>query len=195
MMQGDITIVWDAARFRGDWALEPAKYVQTAPDWSDVTTDPDDAQLISDGGGGAILPDGSPSAPISVSSGDLQTGNDLETAVLLSLFTDRRASPDFKPTDGNRRGHWSDSYSGFEIGSRLWQLARAKKTDANASLKTAKGYCVEALQWLLDEKIASSLEVNTSWFTPTTMGIQIIITQPKSPPQTFRYGWAWQAIS
>src|ERR1700710_2060342 len=117
-------------------------------------------------------------------SGDLRTGSDLETAVLLSLFTDRRASPDFRPSDGNPRGHWSDTYSGFQIGSRLWQLARAKKTDANTALKTAKGHFVEALQWVLDEKIAASLDVTTFWFTPNTMGIQVIITQPKSPPQT-----------
>ena len=34
----------------------------------------------------------------SLADGDLQTGQDLETACLVSLFTDKLATPDFVPT-------------------------------------------------------------------------------------------------
>jgi hypothetical protein len=35
-----------------------------------------------------------------LAEGDIQTGQDLETACLVSLFSDVLATPDFRPTDG-----------------------------------------------------------------------------------------------
>ncbi|MFP4904903.1 phage GP46 family protein, partial [Paraburkholderia sp. BR14261] len=38
----------------------------------------------------------------------LQSGEDLQTSVLISLFTDRLALPSDETPDGNRRGWWAD---------------------------------------------------------------------------------------
>jgi phage gp46-like protein len=59
--------------------------------------------------------------------GDVQSGDDLESAVLISLFTDRRAEASDVVPDGSndRRGWWGDSGSLYLIGSRLWLLRRA----------------------------------------------------------------------
>jgi phage gp46-like protein len=92
-----------------------------------------------------------------LAQGDLQTGQDLETACLVSLFTDALATPDFIPTDGtgDRRGWWADTYEVTPPGSNLWQLDRAKKT--RDTLGAARGYTLDALQWLIDDGVAKAV--------------------------------------
>ena len=52
--------------------------------------------------------------------GELTTGNDLQTAILDSLFTDRLARADDDYEDSDRRGWWGDSDADTQLGSRLW---------------------------------------------------------------------------
>lgn len=128
-----------------------------------------------------------------VSNGGLAVDSGLESAVLLSLFTDRLATPDFVPPDGSkdRRGHWSDTYESSPLGSNLWQLERAVKSNATAVLAQARTYCLEALQWLIDDQVVASIAVMTAWVSATTLGIAIVITAPNGSTQTFDYAWAW----
>jgi phage gp46-like protein len=131
----------------------------------------------------------------SVANGGLATDPGLEPAVLVSLFTWRRASADYVPPAGSDtalHGWWADSYSDSPIGSRLWQLRRVKKTDETTLLNRARDYCVEALQWLIDDGVASAVRVTTWWLTPDSIGIQVEIARPAGTA-TFRYGWAWGA--
>jgi phage gp46-like protein len=131
--------------------------------------------------------------------GDLQTGQDLETAVLVSLFTDARATPDFVPTDGTSdlRGWWAQPYLGqVVLGSNLWQLERAKKT--RDTLGLARRYALNALQWLITDGIAVSVQCNTMWIGnagSTFLGIAIAITQPNGALVKFMYAWAWQGLA
>ncbi|STJ58014.1 phage protein GP46 [Escherichia coli] len=60
--------------------------------------------------------------------GELTTGNDLQTAILDSLFTDRLARADDDYEDSDRRGWWGDSGEESQLGSRLWLLRRKKLT-------------------------------------------------------------------
>ena len=98
------------------------------------------------------------------SNGNLDTDEGLETAVLISLFTDRRASDDDDiPEGADKRGWWGDAYAaitGDVQGSRLWLLARAKMTAKTPA--DAAGYAKEALQWLLDDGVARSVDVAAS---------------------------------
>jgi phage gp46-like protein len=127
--------------------------------------------------------------------GDVETGQDLETACLVSLFTDRLATPDFVPTDGttDRRGWWADPYNDRALGSNLWQLERARKT--RDSLGTARRYALDALQWLIEDGVARRVLCNTSWVTPTMLGIAIAIIRPDGTETRFRFGWAWQSLA
>lgn len=131
--------------------------------------------------------------------GDLQTGQDLETACLVSLFTDKLATPDFAPTDGtsDRRGWWADLYNDQPLGSSLWQLERAKKT--RDTLGLARRYAQDALQWLIDDGVASSVVVDTRWLGSdvgsTTLGIAIAITKPDGSLSRFVFGWAWENLA
>ena len=88
---------------------------------------------------------------------DNDLSNPLVRAVIMSLFTWRRANDDdVLPNQGggqrgSRMGWWGDSFPpapNDRIGSRLWLLSRAKLTDATAPL--ARSYATEALQWLIE---------------------------------------------
>jgi phage gp46-like protein len=131
-----------------------------------------------------------------LAGGDLAAGSDLEAAVMISLFSDRVASSDFVPPDGtgNRRGWWGDSYEPSPLGSRLWQLARAIKSDSTTILNQARDYCREALQWLVDDGVIAQVAVVTSWITRTTLGIQVTLTPPRGNPLTFNFQWAWKGL-
>ena len=134
-----------------------------------------------------------------LAGGDLQTGQDLETACLVSLFTDKLATPDFVPTDGtsDRRGWWADLYSDQPLGSSLWQLERAKKT--RDTLGLARRYAQDALQWLIDDGVAASVVVDTRWLDNpiggTMMGIAIAITKPDGSMTRFVFGLAWDNLA
>jgi phage gp46-like protein len=134
-----------------------------------------------------------------LAQGDLQTGQDLETACLVSLFTDKQATPDFVPTDGtsDRRGWWADPYNDAPLGSNLWQLERAKKT--RDTLGLAQRYAQDALQWLVTDGIAKQVIVNTSWLGnaagSTALGIGIAIVKPDGSMTRFRFAWAWQGLA
>lgn len=110
---------------------------------------------------------------------DLATDDGLHTAVLVSLFTDRRANADDVIPDGtdDRRGSWQDQYpdvAGDLQGSRLWLLSREKKrTDV---LQRAQTYAEEALAWLLaDDGVARSVSVTAEWVASGMLGLLVDI--------------------
>lgn len=130
-----------------------------------------------------------------VAAGQLVGGSDLETAVLVSLFTDRVVSPEEIPPGADRRGWWGDTYREQPIGSRLWTLARRAKSNATVLLADAKDMCIEALNWMIGDGVAASLQVQTYWITGDAMGIVVTIREPsKTSPTQFRYSWAWKGI-
>jgi len=93
---------------------------------------------------------------------DLEHDNGLETAVLISLFSDRRANDDDELPDPSRgkRGWWGDLVSGIEndlIGSKLWLLERNKTTEE--TLVKAKQYILESLRWMIEDGITRKIEV------------------------------------
>jgi phage gp46-like protein len=136
-----------------------------------------------------------------LAEGDLETGQDLETACLVSLFSDVLATPDFVPTDGTSdlRGWWADAYDTPSLGSNLWQLERAKKT--RDTLGAARGYALDCLQWLITDGIAKAVYCNTTWLaqgsaTPGNMlGIAIAVIKPDGSETRFRFAWAWQGLA
>ncbi|MGY1918772.1 phage GP46 family protein [Pseudomonas tolaasii] len=84
----------------------------------------------------------------------------LTRAVLISLFTWRRAATDDAVDDGERFGWWGDSFptvADDRIGSRLWLLRRVKLT--RQTQLDAEFYAREALQWLIDDGHCSAIDV------------------------------------
>jgi phage gp46-like protein len=122
----------------------------------------------------------------------------LKTACLLSLFTRRLASTDDTlPTPAStREGWWADAYAdiaGDLWGSRLWLLSRAKPLPE--VLSEAKVYVLEALQWLVDDGVAATVDCNVEWQTlpggvDKLLAVQPIITKPNDPT---RWSAVWLA--
>ena len=143
----------------------------------------------------------------------LESDADLDTAVIISLFTDRLANPDDPIPDANgsvtpdRRGWWGDQAptvndSGTatvdnRIGSRLWLLTREKRLPK--VLQDARTYAEEALQWLIDDGVAAAVDVSSSWAAPSGNGFDrlnliITITRNDGSVVTQQYDWAWQQL-
>jgi len=125
---------------------------------------------------------------------DLDTSDDLETAVLFSLFTDCRAPDGTVPPDGTTdlRGCWIDGVEGFSMGSMLWTIENGKK--AGSMLTHARTICEQALQWLIDDGVVGAISVATTWRNGSTLNITITLTAPDGSDRTFTYGWAWKDI-
>lgn len=122
---------------------------------------------------------------------------DLETAVLLSLFTDRRADPDdtLPGAPSDTRGWWGDTPPAGEppdpIGSKLWLLSREKQT--NDVRLRAEDYCRDALAWMLDDGAADQIDVSASYPQLGWLVLQIDIYRASNLVFTGRYGPFWAA--
>ena len=78
----------------------------------------------------------------------------------------------------------------LENNARQAQLLVTKKANAALTLQQAKDYCLEALQWLLDEQVAASVDVTCWWASPNQMGILVQIAEPDGTTSTFGGGSA-----
>lgn len=83
--------------------------------------------------------------------GDLASTNSFETALLMSLFGEKRASISEMPIAQNRRGWLGNTFGdieGFEMGSKLWLLDQARLTQDTLNL--AITYAKDGMRWLVD---------------------------------------------
>lgn len=128
---------------------------------------------------------------------DLAIDDGLETAVILSLFTDARAKDDdvLPPGQTDRRGWWGDAYpvvEGDSFGSRLWLLRASKQLQQ--SLNDAKAYAEEALAWLVTDGAASKVEVDTYVARFEVMGMAVRIYRPDGTLVPFRFETLWNEV-
>lgn len=85
----------------------------------------------------------------------------LDRAIVISLFTWRRALPGDPVDDSDLQGWWGDSFPSVaddRIGSRLWLLRR--RTLSDSTVRDAITYAREALIWLVDDGHLVSFEVH-----------------------------------
>lgn len=126
---------------------------------------------------------------ISLDGVDLRHEDTLMTAAMLSLLCDRAAQPHEVPDGTDRRGWWADTYAenqGDAFGSRLWLLAREKQLPE--VVQRARRYFREALQWLVDDGLAKSLEVSA--FVPR-MGWLLVDVVVGLAGGSRRYRFEW----
>lgn len=131
--------------------------------------------------------------------GDLKPDNGLETAVILSLFTDVQVTDEEIPFgETSRRGWFGDKYldiPGDKIGSKLWLLAREKRKVE--VLRKTEDYCLQALQWLIDDGVASSVTATASFEGLVSDGkwaVEIKITKPTGQEFSFKAIWNEQRL-
>ncbi|KOQ71544.1 phage GP46 family protein [Stenotrophomonas maltophilia] len=155
-----------------------------------------DIQTVYSNADGALAMDYQVVAP------GLAAEDGLQTAVIISLFTDRRAGDDDQLPDGSadRRGWWGDSYAdddGDQIGSRLWLLGRSKATPD--VLQQAQQYAKEALQWLIRDDVVSKVSVSAEWQAldggGRTLALQVELQRKDNSAVQYRFSNFWGAIN
>lgn len=135
--------------------------------------------------------------------GLVATDDGLTTAVLASLFTDRRARPDDVPPGdpADRRGWWGDAFppvsaagaapASWRLGSRLWLLAREKQLASVVA--RAREYAEEALAWMIEDKVAASVDVAAEITAPGVLGLQVSIGRPDGTAVDYHFASVWRA--
>lgn len=119
----------------------------------------------------------------------------LTRAVVVSLFTWRRAATDDPVDDDERFGWWGDSYPTIaddRIGSRLWLLRRVKLTADTQ--RDAEFYAREALQWLLDDQQVLEVDVLSERADSHRLNLRVILTVPSGAPLQINSSQLWQVI-
>ncbi|WP_233872529.1 phage GP46 family protein [Paraburkholderia adhaesiva] len=123
-----------------------------------------------------------------LSGPSLQSGGDLQTAVLISLFTDRLALPGDPTPDGDRRGWWGDD-ARYPIGSRLWLLNRVKGPQDVP--QRAQDYAAEALRWLIDDGVVASFDIAPQWITPNRLDLTITANRSDGSRVAMNFPQVW----
>jgi phage gp46-like protein len=123
--------------------------------------------------------------------GHVESGPDVESAVYISIFTDRRSEEGDEVLDGNFRGWWGDTYNDAKIGSRLWTLKRRKAT--LSVLREANDIIKQCLQWLVDDGVASEIKVQNEWsrINIGRMNMLIEIFKPDGTQEDFKFEEQW----
>jgi phage gp46-like protein len=116
----------------------------------------------------------------------------LARAVIISLFTWRRANSDDDLPGTQKNGWWGDTYPQIDndrIGSRLWLLSRAKLT--TETVLRAKEYAEEALQWLIDDGIAADVQVQSERQDLFMLALGIKIIRGDQSSLNIRFANVW----
>lgn len=119
-------------------------------------------------------------------------------AIIISLLTDRAAEDgDDLPYGTDRRGWWADAYEANPddvVGSRLWLLERAPATAKTA--EQARGYCIEALEWMTRTGFASEVDVQTRMSNTKRLEIEVRVTRREGDPiLAVRWADLWGALA
>lgn len=126
-------------------------------------------------------------------SGSLATDDGLETAVVVSLFTDARARVDDEgyAAAADPRGWWGESFlaAGYALGSRLWQLRALPPARV---VKLAPAYAEEALAWLVADGVASRVAASAA-LLPGRRDVYVLTVDIYRPQRaTARWRGAWE---
>ncbi len=115
-------------------------------------------------------------------------------AAIVSLFTWRRANAD-DVTDGQKMGWWGDltaEVANDRIGSRLWLLAREKMLPA--TINRAREYAQEALAWMVEDGLASRIDVQAERFGVTGIALAATIYRSDGKTTSLRFDNVWETI-
>lgn len=93
--------------------------------------------------------------------GDIEMENFFDTAILMSIFCERRATASEMPESHRRRG-WigNEQGDGFEIGSKIWLYEQERIT--GTTLASMRKQILNALQWLIDDGYAVAIEASVT---------------------------------
>lgn len=169
----DIRTSWDADAARGVWSADAMLNV-----------------TLTDESGNSLLDEvGRPISGQFHSGSGLVAGEDLITALLISLFTDASADADDPLPDNSsdRRGWWAGP-----IGSKLWLRRRMKANETTRAL--IEDDVRTALQWMVDDGVASTITVSSDWVSGKMLGVQVMVERLDGSPLKLRFAQKWEQI-
>ncbi|QLO03758.1 phage GP46 family protein [Citrobacter freundii] len=117
----------------------------------------------------------------------------LTRAVVISLFTHRRADPD--DNADVPMGWWGDTWPAVandRYGSKLWLLQRSKLT--NALVNTVRTYLRDALQWMLDDGVVSRIDINIQRTGINELSNQVVLWR-RDGPVIISFSDLWSVIT
>ncbi|WP_341899335.1 phage GP46 family protein [Ferrovibrio terrae] len=125
---------------------------------------------------------------------------ELYNAVVISLFTDARAKVDDRLPDEPRIGAIPASlardrrgwHGDRQIGSRRWLLCREKQVPE--VLQRLEDYDREALQWLITDKVCSSIDIAESFPSRGLVLTEITLYRPGVPALTYKFQMLWDSL-
>jgi phage gp46-like protein len=132
---------------------------------------------------------------IEIVDDDLLADDGLETAVSVSVFTDARAKENDDLKGKTNRGYWGDMYpeqDGDVFGSRYWLLMPAKVLPETANI--ASDYLKESLIWMVEDGIAASINVSSSYNENKFLISSIEINKKEGKSLKFSLLWDGQKI-
>lgn len=98
---------------------------------------------------------------IALENGDLQQDLSFYTAIMSSLFVNKRANSDEITQPQNQSGWWGNLYNQdptYEIGSKLWILKQTRNT--TDILNKGISFIQDGLKWLPDGGYCQSVNVS-----------------------------------
>ena len=119
-------------------------------------------------------------APADASNpGGLAANGQIASAVILSLFTDRRAPEGWRPEVADRGGWWGDYVAAEgepieETGSWLWLLRNEVATQDIAD--QARVYAEIALAWMLRDRVVARIDVASGLIEDPRRGVWLQVS-------------------
>jgi phage gp46-like protein len=139
---------------------------------------------------------GGPCVDLVIENGDLKADDTLETAVLISIFSDRYQNPTELPDgDDDPRGWWADRLSqplNDELGSLVW-ISERGKTDTE-TLNRIEESIRDSLQWLIDDGIAQTVTVTSVREGKEKAVFSVKIPRPQGDNIPFKFLWDNQEL-
>jgi len=112
-------------------------------------------------------------------TGDIKTAQSLDTAILMSILAEVRATPSEMPEAHRRRG-WigNESTRGIEMGSKAWLFEQARITGSNLA---ELGVIINnGLAWLIAQNIAVDTTVN-AFYRAGVVLVEVTLHRASSP--------------
>ncbi|HCR0195809.1 TPA: phage GP46 family protein [Enterobacter roggenkampii] len=117
----------------------------------------------------------------------------LTRAVVISLFTHRRADPD--DNVDVPMGWWGDTWpvvANDRYGSKLWLLQRSKLT--NGLVNTVRSYLRDALQWMQVDGVVTRIDIDIQRTGINELGNKIVLWR-RDGPVTISFNDLWSVIT
>lgn len=132
-----------------------------------------------------------------IENGDLKADNGLETAALISVFSDKRVSLEELPSGhSDRRGWWADLISSpqsDQIGSKLWRIEASGKIVTQSTVEL-ESVLLDAFNWMTEDGLATEIVSSAERTDTNEITGSVVITKPNGEDIPLSFVWDGQRL-